>query len=371
MEERKVSLSSPDITELEIQKVIEVLRTPNLSRGPKTKEFEEMMASFMGVPHAISVNSGTSGLHLAVKSLGLGDGDEVITTPLSFISSGNVLLMERAKPVFVDIDLTTYNIDPEKIEESITPRTKAILPVDIFGYPVDMDGIEAIAEKHGLYVIEDACNAIGAKYKGVRVGGRSDISVLAFYPNKQITTGEGGMILTSDEETANLCRSMRCHGNEASKSWVACERLGYNYHMDEMSAALGVAQLSRIDEILEKRRKVAEMYKERLNGLEGISLRQESPEVEVSWFIFPVRIHSDRDLVMDRLRQSGVECREYFPAIHLQPFYRRKLGYREGDFPIAEEITSQNVALPFYNNLREEDVDYVVDKLKKAIKSDK
>ncbi|GIU68453.1 MAG: polysaccharide biosynthesis protein [Candidatus Parcubacteria bacterium] len=364
----KISLSSPHITPLERRAILGVLETPNLSRGPKVREFEERLASYIGVSYGVAVNSGTSGLHLSIKALGLKEGDEVITTPFSFISSSNCLLMEGIKPVFIDIDPLTYNLNPDLIEEKITPKTKSILPVHIFGCPVEMDKIQNIAKKYKLFVIEDACEAIGAKYKGGFVGKYGNVSVLAFYPNKQITTGEGGMVLTNDENIAELCRSMRCHGFNENR---LCVRLGYNYHMDEMSAALGLAQLSRIEEILEKRENIAERYIEKLSGIEEIILPYTPNEVKRSWFVFTIRVtNGKRDKVMNYLLKSGIECKPYFdPPIHLHPLYKERFGYKKGDFPITEKISRESLALPFHNNLKEEDIDYVVDKLKKAIKN--
>ncbi len=370
MNTRKIPLSSPDITDLEIDSVVSVLKTRHLSRGPKTKEFEDAMASYVGVPYAIAVNSGTSALHLAVRTLNLRESDEVITTPFSFIASSNCLLMEGVKPIFVDIDSLTHNINPDLIEEKITPKTKAILPVHVFGHPAEMDKINAIARKHNLYILEDACEAIGAEYKGQKAGNFGDISSLAFYPNKQITTGEGGMILTSDKRVADLCRSMRCHGIEKTAIGDSYERLGYNYHMDEMSAALGLAQFSRLEEILAKRERVAKRYLERLRDIEGIILPYEFPNVKKSWFVFVVGIkNGKRDDVMEFLRKNGIECKEYFQAIHLQSLYKREFGYEEGDFPVTERTASQNLALPFYNNLNEGAMDYVVEKLREGIKN--
>lgn len=365
----KIPLSSPDITDLEIKAVTDILKTPHLSRGPKTREFEKAVADYIGVPYAIATNSGTSGLHLAVKALELKKGDEVITTPFSFISSSNCLLMENVKPVFVDVDPLTYNINPNLIERAITERTKAILPVDVFGTPCKIDEINSIAERHGLYIIQDSCEAIGAEYKGRKVGSQTDISVFAFYPNKQITTGEGGMILTSNENIADFCRSMRNLGTGKNSKWGEYERLGFNYHMDEMSAALGLAQFSRLEEILEKREQVAEMYMERLSDIRGIKLPYVSPDVKKSWFVFTVEVHeSIRDKVIGHLQRKGIESRPYFRPIHLQSFYREKLGYKEGDFPITEKVASQNIALPFHNNLKVEGIDYVIESLKEVIK---
>lgn len=365
---RNIPLSMPDITELEKTKVLEVLDTPFLSRGQKIEEFERKISEYIGVPYTIAVNSGTSALHLGVKSLDLKEGDEVITTPFSFVSSSNCLLMERVKPVFADVSPMTYNINPELIEEKINSKTKAILPVDVFGYPCDIDRINEIAETYGLSVIEDSCEALGAEYKGDKVGKKTDLAMFAFYPNKQITTGEGGIIVTPSKSLADLCRSMRNHGNSLDK-WSHCERLGYNYWMDELSASLGAAQMERLDEILTKRKIVADMYREKLKDLDGITLPvKDSDDFKRSWFVFVIQVDErKRDSAMKYLKKQGIGCREYFPVIHLQPLYQRELGHREGDFPVAERISKQSIALPFYNSLKEDDIEYISEKLKEAI----
>ncbi|NLO88840.1 MAG: DegT/DnrJ/EryC1/StrS family aminotransferase [Clostridia bacterium] len=366
----QIPLSRPDITQKEIDLVNEVLNSSYLALGPKIKEFEEAFAGYVGRKFAVAVNSGTSGLHLLVRALGIGEGDEVITTPFSFIASSNCLLFERARPIFVDIDPLTLNMNVDLTEEKITEKTKAILAVDVFGHPVEMDKIEDLAAKYNLYVIEDACEAIGAKYKGRMAGSLGDGAVFAFYPNKQITTGEGGVIVTDNEEIAYLCRSMRNQGRGENSEWLAHERLGYNYRMDEMSAALGIAQLERIDEILEKRSQVACIYNEKFKGVEEVEIPYSAPEVKMSWFVYVIRLKKniDRNRVMDYLRKNGVGCRAYFPPIHLQPFYREKFGYKEGDFPVTEGISKRTIALPFYNNLSEAEIDYVVKKLCEGIK---
>lgn len=368
MEEKKdLPLSSQDITDLEIDRVIKVLRSSTISRGPELKEFEEKIASYIGVPHAIAVNSGTSALHLAVKALGLKQGDEVITTPLSFIASTSCLMMEGVKPVFSDVDSQTGNLNPDLIEEKITPKTKAILAVDYFGYPCDMDKINEIAKKHNLYVIEDSCEAIGSEYKGERVGKKADIATFAFFPNKQITTGEGGMIITSNENLAKLCRSLRHHGS-ADHGWSIIERVGYNYWINELNCALGCAQMQRIDEILKKREKVAEMYANKLKDLSEIRLPPKVSHIKVSWYIFFIQVDKKiRDDLIEYLKEKGIASRAYFPCIHTQPFYKEKFGFKGGEFPSAEEFSEKTIALPFYTNLKEEDIDYVVKNLKEGL----
>jgi len=368
MEEKKeIPLSSQDITNLEIERVVNVLKSPTISRGPELKEFEERIASYVGVPYSIAVNSGTSALHLAVKALGLKKGDEVITTPLSFIASTSCLMMEGVTPVFSDVDTQTGNINPDFIEEKITPKTKAILAVDYFGYPCDMDEIMKIAKKHNLYVIEDSCEAIGSEYNGERVGKKADIATFAFFPNKQITTGEGGMIVTSNEKLAKLCRSLRHHGS-ADHGWSIIERVGYNYWINELNCALGCAQMQRIDEILEKREKVASMYMDKLTGIPGIRLPPKFSNIKISWYIFFVHVNAKiRDDLIEYLKERGISSRAYFPCIHTQPFYKEHFGFRGGEFPNAEEFSKKTLALPFYSNLKEEDIDYIVKNLKEGL----
>lgn len=369
----RVPLSSPELNNDDIQAVIGVLKTPQLSIGPRLEEFEEAVAERANCRFGVGVNSGTSGLHLIVRSLGISDGDEVITTPFSFIASSNCILFERAKPVFVDIRPDTLNIDPNRIERAITRKTKAILPVHAFGQPADMDPIWDIAKRHKLAVIEDSCEAIGAEYHGRPAGRLGDAAVFAFYPNKQITTGEGGVIVTDNEEIATLSRSMRNQGRGAENTWLAHERLGYNYRLDEMSAALGLSQLRRLDKFLEARAHVAEMYNERLQDCEDVEIPYVALGVKMSWFVYVVRLVPgiNRDGVIQYLSDNGVGCRPYFTPIHLQPFYRRMFGYKPGDFPITEDISGRTLALPFYNTLSPSEVDYVVETLAAGIRRQK
>jgi len=372
---KSIPLSSPDITHKEVEIINQVLATPFLSIGPKVKEFEEKAASYIGTKYAIAVNSGTSGLHLCVRSLGIKDGDEVITAPFSFISSANCILFERAKPVFVDIDKDTLCIDVSKIEEKITPKTRAILPVHIFGNPAEMEEIMRIAKKHNLYVIEDACEAIGTEYQGKKVGSFGDAGVFGFYPNKQMTTCEGGMIVTNDEKIAKLCQSMRNQGRDENDSWLSYSRLGYNYRLGEIEAALGLIQLERMNEMLEKRQRVADHYNKRLADVEGIKIPYLDPRIKISWFVYIIRLNperfskEDRDKIIERLENRGISCRNYFPPIHLQPFYVEMFGFKKGDFPITEQISDSTIALPFYNNLTEKEIDYICDNLKDILKT--
>jgi len=366
----KVPLSAPDINQDDISAVLSVLQTNQLSLGPRLSEFEKVMTDWAGQKHGIAVNSGTSGLHLIIRAMDLKDGDEVITTPFSFIASSNCLLFERAVPVFADIEPETLNIDPSAIERAITPKTKAILAVHAFGHPADMDPIREIAQRHSLRVIEDSCEAIGAQYKGRPAGSLGDAGVFAFYPNKQMTTGEGGVIVTDDDEIAALCRSMRNQGRGEGDRWLFHERLGYNYRLDELSCALGVSQAARLEKILAMRTDVAQRYHQRLAGIKGVRLPFTADYAKISWFIYVIRLAEsiDRDKVMGRLEESGVGCRPYFTPIHLQPFYREMFGYKEGDFPITERVAASTIALPFFNKITDAQIDYVADILKRAIK---
>ena len=369
---REVPLCKADISSLEKEEVKGVLDSGYLSNGPKLREFEKKISEYLKVPYAIGVNSGTSALHLAVKSLGLKKGDEVITTSFSFIASSNCLLMEDLKPVFVDINPKTYNLNLHLIEEKINSITKAILPVDIFGHSVDMDYLLNISKKYNLPVLEDSCEALGSKYKGEKVGAKSTIATFGFFPNKQITTGEGGMIVTSDKGLAKLCKSMRAHGRNEDEEWLYHDKLGYNYKLDEMSAALGVAQMKRIDEILQKREAVAEEYMKKMNSLDEIMLPYEEDYSNRTWFTFVIQLKEDiRKEVINYLNNSNIGCSNYFSPIHLQPFYKEKLGHKEGDFPITEEISKKTLAIPFYGDLKEEEMDYVINKLKEALHKNK
>lgn len=364
-----IPLARPDITEHEIQAVVSVLRTPHLSLGPKLEEFERKIAAYAGVRYAIAVNSGTSALHLIVRALGLQEGDEVITTPFSFVASSNCLLFERVTPVFVDIDPQTLNLDVRQIEPKITEKTKAILAVDVFGHPAEWDELERIAQRYNLKLIEDSAEALGAEYKGRKAGSFGDAAVFAFYPNKQITTGEGGVILTNNEEIARLCRSFRNQGRGEGNEWLQHERLGYNYRLSDINCALGIAQLERLEEILRKRERVAQMYNERLQNIKGVHIPYIAPYVKISWFVYVIRLcedytQADRDRILKELQARGIGCSNYFSPIHLQPFYRELFGYKPGDFPVTESVAARTIALPFYNNLTEAQIDHVVTTLR-------
>ncbi len=367
-----IPLSQPDITDREIDAVVSVLKTPYLSLGPKLQEFERKIVDYVGTEYALAVNSGTSGLHLIVRAMEIREGDEVITTPFSFIASANCILFEGAKPVFVDIDRKTLNIDCERIEEKISDKTKAILAVDVFGQPAEWDRLQEITKKYSLKLIEDSAEAIGAEYKGVKAGSFGDAGVFAFYPNKQITTGEGGVIITNDEKIAKLCGSMRNQGRGEGESWLQHERLGYNYRISDINCVLGIAQLERLDEVLGKREKVVQMYNQRLKDLEGIKIPYVSWCVKMSWFVYVVRLRDsytqeDRDRILGELKKRGIDCSNYFTPIHLQPFYRRMFGFKEGDFPITEKVSKSTIALPFYNHLLEKQIDYICENLKEIL----
>ena len=368
----KIPLSNPDITDLEIKYVTQALRTPNLSLGPKLVEFETKMAEFVGVKYAIATNSGTSALHLIIRTLGIKDGDEVITTPFSFIASANCILFEKAEPVFVDIDPLTLNIDVNRIEERITEKTKAILAVDIFGYPAEWNRLEQIAKEYKLKLIEDSCEALGAEYKGRKAGTFGEAAAFSFYPNKQMTTGEGAVIVTNDREVANLCRSMRNQGRGNSDDWLEHQRLGYNYRLSDINCALGIAQLERIEELLGKRERVAQMYNMKLKDWQEVKIPCSSPDVRRSWFVYVVVLQDkysreDRDNILQELRKRGIGCSNYFTPIHLQPFYVEMFSFRKGDFPVTEHVSERTVALPFYNNISEPEIDSVIQSLKEIV----
>jgi perosamine synthetase len=368
----QIYLSRPDITEKEIEAVCEVLRSPNLALGPKMAEFEQAFAEYIGRKRAVVVNSGTSGLFLCMQALGIGPGDEVITTPFTFIASATTIMMVGAKPVFVDIDPLSLNIDVAKIEGKINKKTKAIMPVEVFGNPAGFDEICEIAQKNGLTVIEDSCEALGSSLNGKMVGTFGEVSTFAFYPNKQITTGEGGMILTDNDELADMCVMLRNQGRGKGGTWLSHERLGYNYRLSDINCALGLVQLSRIDEIKAKRARVASWYKEILAGDERLILLNEADGCEVSWFVFVVRLAEDftieqRDGILEKMRMKGIQVSNYFPPVHLQPFMVEKFGHKEGDFPITEAACKSTIALPFYNNLSKDEVGKVCKILKEIL----
>ena len=367
-----IPLSSPDITHAEIDAVVEVMKSDRLSIGPHTEAFESAVASRAGRKYGIAVNSGTSGLHLCVRALGLGEGDEVITTPFSFVATTNCLLFERVRPVFVDIDPESYNMDPAMIESAITPRTRAILPVEVFGNTAHFDEYERIARKHNLMMIEDSCEALGGSHSGRPAGSFGECGVFAFYPNKQITTGEGGLIVTDNEEIRDLCASMRNQGR-ATEAWLSHARMGYNYRMSEITAAIGEIQMRRLDKILAKRRHAAEMYDSALSDIEEIHLPPMAERETASWFIYVIRLadefaQADRDAVLAHLRQAGIGCSNYFVPIHTQPYVTEMLDTEAGDFPITERTAAHTIALPFFANMTNEQVARVKTELLNALR---
>jgi perosamine synthetase len=367
----KVYLSRPDICEKDIQAVVQVLKTPNLALGPKIPEFEKKIADYVGSKYAVSLNSGTSALFLCVKALNIGKDDEVITTPFTFIASTNCILMADAKPVFVDIDPENLNIDPKKIEAKITKKTKAILPVAVFGNPAGMDEVCKIAKKHNLPVIEDSCEALGSELNGKKAGTFGTVGTFAFYPNKQMTTGEGGMIVTDNKEIADMCMSLRNQGRGQGGGWLAHARMGYNFRLCDINAALGISQLERIEEFIQKRQKVAGWYQEILADDNRIIVPKSPKGCKMSWFVFVVRLKepyiSKRNTILNAMLAEGIQVSNYFPPVTLQPFMVEKFGYKDGDFPIADKVCKSTIALPFYNNLSKDEVALACKTLKKCI----
>lgn len=363
-------MSAPDIDESDIEAVVRVLRSGQLSIGPCIEEFEARFARFLGVRHAVAVANGTAALHLCMRLAGISEGSEVITSPYSFVASSNCILFERGLPVFVDIDEETMNIDAGLVEAAVGPRTRAILPVHVFGQPAAMAPLMDIANRHSLYLIEDACEAIGAEYRGRKAGSFGHASAFAFYPNKQMTTGEGGIVVTDNAEWAVQLRSMRNQGRSDGQHWLEHDRLGFNYRMDEMNAALGVSQLSRIETLLERRAAVAMCYRELLAEIPGVRPLAPGPDTtRMSWFVYVVRFADGlpRNEIAQRLARQGITTRNYFPPIHLQPFYRKEFGFRPGQFPVAERVSATSLALPFHSNLRPAEVARVCEALAEAV----
>ncbi len=365
----KIPLAKPYIGKEEVKAVSEVVKSCWLSIGPYLEKFEKEIAKFNGNKYAVAVNSGTSGLHLAVKCAGIKPVDEVITSPFSFIASSNPIIFEGGKPVFVDVDEKTYNMNPDLIESAITPKTKAIMLVHIFGQSCDMDPIIEIAEKHNLKIIEDACESIGATYKGKKVGNFGESAVFAFYPNKQMTTGEGGVIVTDNEKIYRLCRSYRNQGRSENEEWLGHVRIGYNYRMDEMSAALGYVQAKKLPKMIRQRQKVAETYNKKLGKISGVITPYTAPYNTNTWFVYTIRVEEgiNRDKAMDYLNKHGVASKPYFPSLHLQPVYREMFNYKEGDFPVSEGISKSILALPFFIGLTESQINYIVENVGEAV----
>ena len=381
----KITMSSPDLSDAERQAVANVLNTPILSMGQYVKDFEQAFCDLTGAKHAIAVNSGTAGLHLCVRAAGIGAGDLVITTPFSFVASSNVLLFENAVPIFVDINPKTGNIDPALVKDApenpakylprkganANAKIKAILPVDVFGQPADMDPINALAKEYNLTVIEDSCEALGATYKTRTAGMLGDFGVFAFYPNKQITVGEGGMIITNNDERADYMRAMRNQGRAPGDTWLQHTHLGYNYRLDEMSAALGVVQMTRLNELLAKREQVGKWYEERLAKAPGVeTLHIEDFTTRMSWFVYVVRFDAriDRDALAQKLIARGIPVRPYFAPIHLQPYMVKRFGFQPGDYPITEDLGNRSLALPFSGVMREDEVEQVCQTIAELMK---
>jgi perosamine synthetase len=370
----RIPLSAPDIHESDVEAVAAVLRSSQLSLGPKLEEFEHSLARYVGAEHAIGVSSGTAGLHLAVRALGIGAGDEVIVPSFAFIAVANVLRYESAIPVFVDIEPATLNLDPGQIETAITPRTKAIIVVHTFGCPCEMPAILKIARRHHLVVIEDASEAIGAKYAGRKVGTFADAGVFAFYPNKQITTGEGGMVVTADSRVASRIRALRNHGRSPSDDWFQHSEIGYNYRLSEMNCALGISQLNRIESILAQREDVARKYHDRLRANRNLTLPSLAlPRRTISWFVYVVRLSasfdlSQRDWIVQEMNRRGIGCGRYFAPIHLQPAYS-SVPAPKASLAVTEQEASRTLALPFFNRLRDDQIDQVCATLSETINS--
>jgi len=369
----RIPLSAPDITQAEIAAVESVLRSGRLSLGPRLEEFEQAISDYLGAKHAVGVSSGTAGLHLCVKALGIGAGDEVILPSFTFIAAANALRYERAVPVFVDIEPRTLNIDPGRIESAISPRTRAILVPHTFGIPADMREILAIANRHGLRVIEDACESIGAEFHGQKVGTLGDAGVFAFYPNKQITTAEGGVVVCRDAGLAARMRALRNQGRSISDDWLHHSEIGYNYRLSELHCALGIEQLKRIEAILRRREEVARLYRAHLKDCAALELPPfEVPGCRISWFAFVVRIRADRarlsrDALARELLKREIETGRYFGPIHLQPAYRSSTPPAQ-PLHVTQSIAARTLALPFFNQLTEESIAQVCDVLQEALR---
>jgi perosamine synthetase len=384
---QKIPMSSPDLTELERQAVLDVFSTNYLSMGKKIGEFEEAFRKYTGRKYAIGVSSGTSGLHLCVRAAGIGSGDLVLTSPFSFVASTNVILYENAVPVYVDVQADTGNIDPVLARQAAHDlaqggstamrwlprlvtgegaRFKALLPIDIFGQPCDLEAMQSIATEYQIPWIEDACEALGSEYLGTKVGLQGDMAVYAFYPNKQITTGEGGMIVTDDEQYARLMQSLRNQGRAPGDTWLQHTYMGYNYRLNEFNAALGTVQMSRIEELLGNREQVADWYEQHLRGIQGVTRPRIQPETtRMSWFVFIIWLEDEktRDRVAHELETRSIPVRPYFTPIHLQPYMVERFGYRKGDFPVTESLGERGLALPFSGKMTEEMVAEVCQQL--------
>jgi perosamine synthetase len=366
---KRINLSAPWIDEGDEERVLEVLRSGWLSLGPTGPRFETALADAVGAPHCAAVSSGTAGLHLCMHLAGIGPGDEVITSPYSFVASANCAIYQGATPVFADIDPRTLNLDPAAVEAAIGERTKAIVAVDIFGYPAEYDELLALCERHGLTMIEDACEALGARYKGRPLGSHGHPAVWAFYPNKQMTTGEGGAVTTHDPAQHELLVSLRNQGRLETSSWLQHGRLGYNYRLDDLSAALGIGQLEKLDRILEARGAVAAAYSELLEDVDVATPLADDADHVRSWFVYVVKLPAgvDRDAVMARLSAEGIATAPYLPSIHLHSYMRERYGFAEGMLPVSEDCSARTMALPFHARLERGDQERVVETLRGAL----
>jgi perosamine synthetase len=366
----QIPLASPELGEREEELVLEVLRSGRLSLGPMGQRFERAFADFLGVEDAVAVSSGTAALHLGVRQLGWGPGDEIVTSPFTFVASANSLLYEGAKPVFVDVDPETLDIDPDAAAAAVTEKTAGLLPIDIFGWPAAWPELEALAARHGLGILEDSCEALGAvDSEGRMVGTRGNFATFAFYANKQMTTGEGGMIVPTDADAAARLRSERNQGRAVDMGWLDHDRLGFNYRLSDVAAAIGLAQVEKLPRLLEERAAVAAMYGQRLAGVPGVAAPMAARGREVrSWFVYVVRLDDeiDRDAVIGHLREHGIDSKDYLPSIHLFP-HIRELGYREGQFPVAEAASAHSMALPFFPRMSEAQVERVCTELAAAV----
>jgi perosamine synthetase len=365
----RIALSAPWIDQHDEELVLEVLRSGWLSLGPTGPRFEALVADAVDAPHCAAVSSGTAGLHLCMRLANVGPGDEVITSPYSFVASANCAIYEGATPVFADIDARTLNLDPAAVEAAITPRTKAIVAVDIFGYPCELDPLADLCRRHGLSLVEDSCEALGARYKGRPLGAHGHPAVWAFYPNKQMTTGEGGAVTTHDEAQHELLQSLRNQGRLETSSWLQHGRLGFNYRLDDLSAALGIGQIEKLDRILAARRGVAATYAELLADIDVELPLADDADHERSWFVYVVKLPAgiDRDAVMGTLSEQGIATAPYLPSIHLQSYMRERYGFSEGMLPVSEDCSARTMALPFHARLPREDQARVAEALRAAI----
>ncbi len=373
-----IPLARPVLGAEEERAVVEVLRSGALSLGPRVAEFERRFAARVAAPFASAVSSGTAGLHLALRAVGLRDGEEVVTSPFSFVASANAALYERARPVFADIDPVTLNLDPVAAEAAVGERTRALLPVHVFGYPADIEAFEAIAARHDLAIVEDACEALGAVHAdSTPVGGRGHPAVFGFYANKQLTTGEGGMVALADAEHKRRIDSERNQGRSPDMGWLDHDRLGFNYRLSDLACAIGIEQLGRLERMLADRARVADWYREALAGIEGLELpcadrgagTAAGGGARRGWFVFVVQVPrgADRDAVVRRLGELGVQSKPYLPAIHLMSFYRERFGHRAGEFPVCEDVAARSLALPFFPAMSEGEVEQVARALRRAL----